>query len=188
MAKRNEDSTHQSSQPSNQQTTQTVTARRRPTNRDIAFRGGGVSPWALMRRMTEELDRLVHDDDAGARAGARVTGSIGADWVPRIEVARRDKNVLVRVELPGLKADDVDVTIENGVLGISGERTEERRDEDNGIVRTERAYGTFFRAIPLPDGADEDHITATFRDGVLELTIPISESERGRQIHVEGQT
>ena len=126
---------------------------------------------------------------ASTSDGSASVGGVDAltrvDWVPRIEVLQREGAMVVRAELPGLKPDDIVVNVENGVLSISGERREEHREERDGAVRTERAYGTFFRSIPLPDGADEDQVTATFRDGVLELTIPVTDRDHGRRIAVQ---
>jgi HSP20 family protein len=173
-----------------------------PARRSTLFNAGRlVTPWELMRRMNAELDRLVAAIDMQRSAGAApqrtgnsqapATGSRGsdelgrADWVPRIEVLQREGAMVVRAELPGVEPDDIVVNVENGVLSIWGERQQERREDDDGVVRTERVYGTFFRSIPLPDGADEERVTAKFRNGVLELTIPVAEHERGRRIPVE---
>jgi HSP20 family protein len=172
-----------------------------PARRSSLFnRGGLVTPWELMRRMNAELDRLVEAVDTQRSGGSAVSrGSTSqnlanasrggdeltrVDWVPRIEVLQRAGAMVVRAELPGLKPDEIVVNVDNGVLSIWGERHQEQRVEEDGVIRTERAYGTFFRTIPLPDGADEEHVAATFREGVLELTIPVSQRERGRRIEV----
>jgi HSP20 family protein len=177
-------------------TTSEVPARRA----SMLERGRLVTPWELMRRMNAELDRLVdavENQRSGLTASPRANSPAAAsdsrgvdeltraDWVPRIEVLQRDDAMVVRAELPGLKPDDVVVNVENGLLSIWGERQQERHEERNGVVRTERAYGTFFRSIPLPDGADEERISATFRDGVLELTVPVVARERGRRVEVK---
>lgn len=187
-----------SNEPKMRQRSQQTSAGSANANRMITFGGGRLlSPWALMRRMTAELDRLAATDGrdqpavaSGAEASSQSQGTDDAglmrvDWVPRIEVAKRDGNLVVRAELAGIKPDDVNITVDDGLLTISGERKQEQHEERDGIVRTERAYGTFFRALPLPDGVDEEHIAAKFRDGVLELTIPVAERERGRRIPVE---
>jgi HSP20 family protein len=159
-----------------------------------------VTPFELMRRMSAELDRVVdaldgrqRRDNAAARtnrsqdvAGESRDGELArADWIPRIEVAQRDGAMVVRAELAGLKPDDIVVNVANGVLTISGERRKEQNEEHDGVVRTERVYGSFFRSIPLPDGANEEQVTATFRDGMLELTIPLTEPEQGRRVEVQ---
>jgi HSP20 family protein len=185
----------------------TEMAQRIPTTSEVAARrpslfnaGRLVTPWELMRRMNAELDRLVgavemqrnrgassrmNTSDGAANDGGSVDDLTRVDWIPRIEVVQADGAMVVRAELPGLKPDDIVVNVENGVLSIWGERRQEQREQRDGAVRTERVYGTFLRSIPLPDGADEDQVTATFRDGVLELTIPVTERDRGRRITVQ---
>jgi HSP20 family protein len=105
--------------------------------------------------------------------------------VPEIEVVERPNAMVVRADLPGVKPDEVSVTVDDGLLTISGERREERREERDGVVHSEVAYGAFSRDIPLPDGADDDRISASFRDGVLEIEIPVDQQRsRGRRIAV----
>ena len=123
----------------------------------------GASPWELMRRMSEEMNQLV----------------------PRIEVEQRGGDLVVRADLPGLKAEDINVTVDRGMLTLSGERRQENREEREGFIRSEVSYGTFYRTIPLPEGADENRVAATFRNGVLEITIPVSEREQGRKVQVQ---
>jgi HSP20 family protein len=116
-----------------------------------------------MRRMSEEMNQLV----------------------PRIEMEQRGGDLVVRADLPGLKAEDINISVDQGMLTLSGERRQENREEREGFTRSEISYGTFYRAIPLPEGADENRVTATFRDGVLEITIPVSEREHGRKVQVQ---
>ena len=125
--------------------------------------GSAASPWELVRRMSEEMNQLV----------------------PHIEVEQRGSDLVVRADLPGLKAEDINISVERGVLTISGERRQENREEQEGFIRSEISYGTFYRAIPLPQGADENRVAATFRDGVLEITIPVAEREQGRKVQVQ---
>jgi HSP20 family protein len=159
------------------------------------------SPWELMGRMSEELTQLFQSIGGAGTAAARgqtgITSTVRARdtatdvataapvlLIPQIEVTQRPGALVVRADLPGLNADEIDVSVENGMLVISGERRQERREEDEGFVRTEVVYGTFYRAIPLPDGADEDNIAATFRNGVLEVTVPVAERDAGRRVQV----
>jgi HSP20 family protein len=135
-----------------------------------------ATPWELMRRMSAELDRLARDQ------------GMGVDWIPQVELAQRKDAVVVRVELAGVAPDEVEVTIDNGILTVSGQRQQERREEQDGIVRTERSYGRFARTVPLPDGTDESRATAEFRNGVLEVTVPLSGRGRGRRITVESDS
>ncbi|HEY3118230.1 MAG TPA: Hsp20/alpha crystallin family protein, partial [Chloroflexota bacterium] len=163
---------------------------------------GGVpaSPWELMRRMSEEMNQLVESlggtgggltqlgqaTPATARqAGGDVAVGTPPILVPHIEVQQRRAELVVRADLPGLRPEDINVTVDHGVLTISGERREEHREEREGFIRSEVSYGTFFRTIPLPDGADENRTAAIFRNGVLEITVPVSEREQGRRVKVQ---
>jgi HSP20 family protein len=101
-----------------------------------------------------------------------------------ISTDERPTALVVRAELPGLTRDDINIEVDEGTLRLWGESRQEKREEREGFIRTERSYGAFYRAIPLPDGADEDHISAEFRDGVLEVTVPLSDTERGRRIEI----
>jgi len=148
--------------------------------------------------MSDEVDRFI-DSIAGLRSGTRqdLTSARGtrggfdfgipsATWSPQIEVIQKPNAVVLRADLPGLKADDVNVSVEDGMLTISGERKQEEREErEGGYIRSERSYGTFYRAFTLPDSADDEKVSASFKDGVLEVTIPITERERGRRIKVQ---
>ena len=152
--------------------------------------GVPASPWELMRRMSEEMDQLFESlggapSTPGRRRGSELT-STAPVFVPNIEVQRRGNNLAVRADLPGMGPEDISVTVDRGALTISGERRQEQREEREGVLRSEVVYGTFFRTIPLPDGVDESNVAATFRNGVLEITIPISqEREQGRRVQVQ---
>lgn len=157
------------------------------------------SPWELMRNLSDEVDRLL-DNIAGVRSratpygltsqrGERGFGDYGFQpgvWAPQIEIVQKPNAVLLRADLPGLKPEDVDVSVEDGMITLSGERKQEQREEGEGFVRTERSYGQFFRSIPLPDGADEEKVNASFKNGVLEINVPVTGRQGGRKIKVQG--
>ena len=152
--------------------------------------GSPASPWELMRRMSEEMNQLFESLGGAGTAPARPAGpsefGIAAPMlVPHIEVEQRGGDLVVRADLPGLKAEDINVSVDRGRLTISGERRQENREEQEGFIRSEVSYGTFYRTIPLPEGANENQVAATFRDGVLEITIPLSERESGRKVQVQ---
>lgn len=92
-----------------------------------------------------------------------------ADWAPLVDVSEDDKEFLVKAELPGLKKEEVKVTVEDGVLTISGERKSEKEEKTKKYHRIERAYGKFERSFTLPDKADPSKVTADFKDGVLQV-------------------
>jgi HSP20 family protein len=105
-------------------------------------------------------------------------------WIPNVEVERQANELVVRVDLPGVPPDEIDIAIDDGLLTIAGERMQEQRSEDDGFIRTERSYGRFYRTIILPEGADESQIEAKVDNGVLEIDVPITGNNQARRIPV----
>ena len=155
--------------------------------------GGGIpaSPWELVRRMSEEVNQLFESlggtgaGPAGMVPDRRQTAGTAPLLVPRTEVMQQPDALLVRVDLPGLAADEIDVTVEDGLLTIAAERRQEDVKEGEGFIRSELTYGTFFRTIQLPDGAGEENIEAVVRNGVLEIRVPIEKRVQGRRVNVQ---
>jgi HSP20 family protein len=138
------------------------------------------SPFALMRRITDELERTAREVGL-ARSGRNTTR-----WTPAIEIAEKEGEYRIRVELPGLTSENVRVETTNDALVIEGERRMDHEDKREEVRRTERQYGHFFRSIPLPEGANVDQTKATFRNGVLEVTVPIPQrASQHRSIPIE---
>jgi len=138
----------------------------------------GTNPFALMRRMSEEMDRMF--------SGSVESGD-GSSWVPAVEVTERDNNLLVRADLPGINQNDVKVEVTPEGLTIQGERKREHEERGAWGYRSERSYGSFYRTIPLPKEASIEDAKAAFNDGVLEVTVPIPEQQnRRRQIPITG--
>jgi HSP20 family protein len=107
-------------------------------------------------------------------------------WVPDVEVVRQPNDLKVFVDLPGIPPDEIDISIDDGLLTIAGERTMEQHDEQNGFRRTERAYGAFLRTVILPDGADDSRIQAKIDNGVLEIDVPlVTDSSHSRRIPIK---
>ena len=139
-----------------------------------------TSPFAVMRQMMEDMDRLFgswqeprgHGVPRASQRSGQLTSPLRNLWAPQVEVFERNSNIVVRAELPGLNKDDVDVEVEDDALIIRGERHNDVDDEREGYYRSERSYGSFYRAIPLPEGVDPSACNATFKDGVLEVTLP----------------
>ena len=102
-----------------------------------------------------------------------------------VDVRQRGNDIVVHADLPGVKKEDIEVHVENGVLTISGERSQGSESRDEGVYRSERSHGAFHRAIPLPEDVDEDRISATCSDGVLEITVPMQEQRRPRGRRIE---
>jgi HSP20 family protein len=160
------------------------------------------NPFEFAQRMSEEMDRVFDNFGFGPTGGQLgLTGQSGAGrgltggqfggrqtsaWTPPVELFQRGNELVVRADLPGLRPEDVNVDVENGVLSISGERRQEAEDRGEGFYRTERSYGSFYRSLPLPEGVSEDDINAEFHNGVLEVTValPQREQPRSRRIQV----
>jgi HSP20 family protein len=166
-------------------------------------RGGVSSPFDLMQRMSDDMDRLLEQFGFGRMGlglGPRLGASLGSDivdrargvdggqslWAPLVETTRRGDRFVVRADLPGIKKDDVHVEVDDDVLTISGERRNEQKEERDGFFRSERSYGSFFRAIPLPDGVNANQCEAKFSDGVLEISLaaPKQEERKAKKIEV----
>jgi HSP20 family protein len=124
--------------------------------------------------MTSELDRMLESPVslfAWPASGAATTNV--AAWSPGIDVFEKDNRLITKVDLPGLKKEDVKVELTDGHLVISGERKTEAEEKKGDFYRCERAYGSFFRAVPLPAGVKTEDVKASFADGVLEVTMPL---------------
>jgi HSP20 family protein len=106
-----------------------------------------------------------------------------------VDLVTENGNMIIKAELPGMKREDVDVSFQNGVLTISGERKEEQEHKDAGYLVKERRYGSFRRSMTLPEGIDESKIKASFKDGLLEVSVEGAGTQvqgRPRQIEIEG--
>lgn len=143
-----------------------------------------VNPFQMMRRFTQNMERLFEDFQ-----GFNFPNFFKTDfppfrmefdkveWVPQIEVLQNKGQFMVRADLPGLTKDDVKIEVTDDLLTLSGEREEEKEEKREGFYRSERSYGSFYRKIPLPEGAKTENATATFNKGVLEITIPAPKVE-----------
>ncbi len=140
-----------------------------------------TSPFSLMRRFSEEMDRMF----SNSRLFGGQRGEENALWMPAVEVSEKDGNMRVCAELPGLTQNDVKVEVLEGDLIIQGQKKREHEEEREGVYHSERSYGQFYRRIPLPTDAKIDDAKAEFRNGILEVTVPVPESARkGRQIPI----
>lgn len=146
------------------------------------FFGGG--PFTMMRRMQEEMDRLF--ENFGFGPSWMPSARMPARWTPAIEVFERGQEFVVRADLPGLSREDLNVELGENMLTISGERKWDHEEEQEGVYRSERGYGSFQRVIPLPEGVITDSAKATFKNGVLEIVMqaPPQEVRKGRRIEI----
>lgn len=142
-----------------------------------------TNPFAFMRRVTDELDRAF---GLGTDVGLR--DFYPRVWSPEIEILERDNMFVVRVDLPGLTKENVKVEVTHDQLTIEGERKLEKEEQNKGLYRSERTYGSFFRAIPIPEHVKAEAAVATFKNGVLQVelpTIPVPEPKK-RTVDITG--
>ncbi len=133
-----------------------------------------------LARMRDEMDSLFRRflDDFE-------TPLWGGSWLPALDVAERDDAFLVKAELPGMKNDDIDISVQGNVLSISGEKKESAEEKDKNYYHVERRFGSFRRDVTLPAGVDANKIEADYRDGVLTVVLPKSESAKPRRIKIK---
>ena len=135
-----------------------------------------TNPFALMRRMAEEMDRVFE---------GRLQRGEMSSWMPAVEVNEHDGKLEVVADLPGLNESDVKVEVTDEGLVIQGERKREREEKGEHYHRSERSYGQFYRLIPLPENANLDQARAEFRNGELRVSVPVPERQRNtRQIPI----
>lgn len=128
---------------------------------------GALGRWHPLSDLAELRERL---DQAFEGGGEGV-------WTPRVDVVREEGRIVLKADLPGITPDDVTIEVEDGVLNVSGSRTEEKEEKGKDFVRRERRSGSFSRSMTLPKGVDPAAIQASCEHGVLEVTIPVPEGE-----------
>jgi HSP20 family protein len=141
--------------------------------------------WTPVRHMLsfrDEMDRLL-DDFYGRMAPAKE--SYEGDWLPAMDMKESDNEVVASIELPGLSKDDIKVSVKNDVLTISGEKKQESVEEKENVHRVERTYGYFRRSVTLPVEVDAGKVKASFKDGILKITLPKVESKKVKEIPIQ---
>jgi HSP20 family protein len=129
-----------------------------------------------MNRLFDNLFRPGNADDYPLTPSA---------WSPAVDVAESDTAFVVKMELPGVAKEDVHITMEQNVLSVKGEKKQEKESKTSDFHRIERSYGTFQRSFSLPSTVKADRIDATFRDGILNVTLPKAEESRPKEIEVK---
>jgi HSP20 family protein len=158
------------------------------TKTDIATTRGVRDPFALLSQITSELDRAFGEPSFPSfrwPASRAVPGAVG--WAPKVDVFERDGRLVTKVDLPGVKREDVTVEVTDGRLTLSGRRQRESEEKTDNVYRTERETGSFYRAVPLPEGVRLEDVKATFADGVLEVSVPLPVKEPATVRKVEIQ-
>jgi len=127
-------------------------------------------------RLFDGLPGFVSDRDIGIMEGA---------WSPAMDIYDSKDNILVKAEVPGMQKEDITVTVQNNVLTIQGEKKKKTESKDRSIIREEHFYGSFHRSVSLPAHVEPAKVTASYKDGVLEITLPKKEESKPKQIKVD---
>ncbi len=130
-------------------------------------------PWGLLSQLQRELER-------GVAEGSTAT----AEWAPAVDIKEGTDSFVIHADIPGVKPEEIDISMEDGVLTIKGEKKSESKTEKEGYKRVERTYGSFYRRFSLPDTANADAISASSKHGVLEVVIPKREAVLPKKISV----
>ena len=136
-------------------------------------------PFQEFVAMSQRLNRTVNDPHT-----PHTEDAFGA-WAPPVDIFERQDYLVIRAEVPGVQMEDLDVRIENGVLTLHGERKQDFDVKEENAHRMERAYGTFTRSFSLPTTVDAERVTATYKDGVLEVTVPKAETAKPKSIEIK---
>lgn len=135
--------------------------------------------WGLSNRMNQLFDEFF------APAAGKGIEPAFANWNPTADVYEEDAHYVIKAELPGVKREDIHLDVENNVLVLRGERTEDKEVKEENYYRKEMACGTFQRSFALPEGVNADAIAADYKDGILKITIPKPESKQPKKIAVQ---
>lgn len=156
--------------------------------------GGADDPFDFMTRVSEEMDRTFERlwSDFGVQRRRSLPRWLSGHrsqpemWRPRIEAFQNGDRFVVRAEIPGVKKGDIELELTDEALTIRGERREEREEQRDGYIQSERQYGQFYRVVPLPEGVIGESAEATFRDGVLEVSMQAApaETKRSRKLEI----
>jgi HSP20 family protein len=145
-----------------------------------------LSTWDPFRELDELQNRLATifgrapvRKDAGKDEAMTV-----AEWAPLVDITEDEREYLIKAELPEVKKEEVKVSVQDGVLTISGERKYEKEEKGKKYHRVERAYGSFARSFTLPEGADAEKVAGEFKDGVLKVHVPKSEKTKPKKVEV----
>jgi len=137
-------------------------------------------PWSVFDLLHRELSPY-----AGHRTTQGEDNNTVADWVPAVDIVEEQDKFVLKADVPGVDPADIEVSMDAGVLSVSGERHSETTDESDGLKRVERISGKFYRRFSLPETADAEGIAAKSSNGILEVTIPKQPEVQARRITVE---
>ena len=143
-------------------------------------------PWNLLDRLQKEFNlQNLLDPYVREVEGADNSNVVTSHWRPAVDIKEEEDRFVIYADLPGVDPDDIEITMEQGVLTLKGERSKETKEEHEGYKRVERVNGSFYRRFSLPDIADAERIEAKGKNGVLEITLPKQEKAKPKRITVK---
>ena len=140
-------------------------------------------PWNTLNQMYKDMENLY--SQTGELSGYEDSAIATSTWVPSVDIKEEENRFVIHADIPGVDPKEIEITMENGVLTIKGERVNETKEERKNYKRIERVRGAFYRRFSLPDTADADKISAIGKHGVLEVVIPKRELAQPRKISVD---
>jgi HSP20 family protein len=149
----------------------------------IRYQAPELAPWSASDRWSTLRDELNSFFELPAWSNFARTGQLFTGWSPALDLYQSTDNIVAVVELPGMRKEDIEISLHDGTLTISGERKRESTNGDKA-ERSERYIGTFRRSIALPTRVDAKKVSATYRDGILTVTLPKAEEVKPKQIQV----
>jgi len=142
-----------------------------------------LTPFRDFERMRSEMDRLWNSFfERGT-----LRGEEGGEWLPSLDIAETKNEIVVKAEVPGLEAKDIDISLSEGLLIIKGEKKQEREEKEENYHLVERSYGTFTRSIRIPNEVQSDKINASYKNGVLKIVLPKSEEAKKKEVKIKVQ-
>lgn len=139
-------------------------------------------PFSDMVQLRDEIGRWFEGVTERERGGKK-----SAIWAPEVDIKETDKEVVLKADLPGMKMEDIDVSVDEDQLVIKGERKEEKEEKEKGYIRVERSYGSFYRSFNIGVPVKSDQIKATYKDGVLEINLPKAEAKKPKKIAISSK-
>jgi HSP20 family protein len=141
-----------------------------------------IAPFREFERMRRDMDRFW---DSFLEGGLRRRTGEGGEWSPSLDVTETKNELVVKAEVPGMDPKDIDISLSDGVLTIKGEKKREKEEKEADYHLVERSYGSFARLVQLPKGVESDKISASYKNGILRITLPKSEEAKKKEIKIK---
>ncbi len=142
-------------------------------------------PLNMLSRFQDDINQFFRTNDGMPSVFGENSTIATNHWLPSVDIKDEDKRYVIAADIPGVDPKDIEVSMDNDVLTIKGERKTEKKDEDNGYRRIECSYGSFYRRFSLPESVDSDKVIAKGKNGVLEITVPKREVSKAKPRMIE---